>query len=178
LLTVPASARFILDPAARLRGAYELRRRKVWRISKRPCRTVGSYDPAAMLPGRVADAFRFFCAWVYAVADRGPGRKVLLVDEVWKFRDPTRIPDELALCIQTGRKRGLELVFCTQRPNRLNGVVLNEVSEAACFRLQDQTALDKVSPWGLSADEVARRPMLEFLAVNGDSGAQLRGWLN
>jgi DNA helicase HerA-like ATPase len=112
------------------------------------------------------------------VADRGPGRKVLLVDEVWKFCDPTRIPDELALCIQTGRKRGLELVFCTQRPNRLNGAIFNEVSEAVCFKLQDQNALDKVAPWGVATEEISRLPRPQFVAVNCDSGALLRGRLS
>jgi len=68
------------------------------------------FDPHAMFPGDLASAFRFFCEWSYTVAGRGQGRKILLVDEVWKYCSPLNIPQELALCIQTGRKRGLELV--------------------------------------------------------------------
>jgi DNA helicase HerA-like ATPase len=45
------------------------------------------------------------------------------------------------LCIQTGRKRRLETVFCTQRPNRLNEAITNEVSELVGFRLQGENAI-------------------------------------
>jgi len=47
---------------------------------------------------------------------------------------PNAIPSELALVTQTGRKRSLGLLVNTQLPNKLNGSILNEVSEFVCFR--------------------------------------------
>lgn len=131
------------------------------------------FDPHSMFPGRLADAFQFFCEWVFACACRGPGRKICLVDEVWKYCSPHAIPDELALCVQTGRKRGLEMVFCTQRPNRLNEAITNEVSELVCFRLQGENAIDLVEMIGVPKNRVADLPMGTFLALNCDSGRTL-----
>jgi len=177
LLNVPdAACRFLFDPyeeaANRLRlspavTAAELEQDLAsgWVI----------YDPHAMFPGAVVQAFRFFCEWVYAVAERGPGRKIFLVDEVWKYCSPLNIPEELALCIQTGRKRGLELIFCTQRPNRLNEAITNEVSELVCFRLQGENALRTVESLGAPGPEIAALPLGSFYALNCDTGRMLRG---
>jgi hypothetical protein len=133
------------------------------------------YDPHAMFPGSLESAFRFFCEWVFQAAGRGPGRKILVIDEVWKYCSPLNIPAELALTIQTGRKRGLETVFCTQRPNRLNEAITNEVSELVCFRLQGDNAVrlvDSLAGRPIAAPDL---PLGEFLAVNLDSGGSICG---
>ncbi len=133
------------------------------------------FDPHTMFPGDTAAAFRFFCEWAFTVSSRGGGRKVLLVDEVWKYCSPQSIPAELALCIQTGRKRGLDVMFATQRPNRLNGSILGEATEVVSFRLQEESALTTVETLGLSAVEVSALPPGSFRAVNTDTGGTLAG---
>lgn len=133
------------------------------------------YDPHAMFPGDMPSAFRFFCEWAYTVAGRGPGRKILLADEVWKYCSPLNIPQELALCIQTGRKRGLELIFCTQRPNRLNEAITNEASELVCFRLQGENAIRTVQNLAGQDTAAPDLPLGTFFGLNLDSGAWLRG---
>lgn len=135
------------------------------------------FDPHAMFPGRVSDAFRFFCEWSYDAASRLDGVKVFLVDEVWKYCSPLNIPEELALCIQTGRKRGLAMIFCTQRPNRLNEAITNEVSELVCFRLQGENALRVVNNLVGRPVPAPDLPLGEFFAVNLDSGSEARGKL-
>lgn len=133
------------------------------------------FDPHTMFPGATAAAFRFFCDWAFAVSSRGAGRKVLLVDEVWKYCSPQSIPEELALCIQTGRKRGLDCMFATQRPNRLNGSILGEATELVAFRLQEPSALECVEALGMPAGEVAALPPGSFRALNLDTGCSLAG---
>lgn len=133
------------------------------------------FDPHTMFPGDTGAAFRFFCEWAFTVSSRGRGRKVLLVDEVWKYCSPQSIPAELALCIQTGRKRGLDCMFATQRPNRLNGSILGEATEVVSFRLQEESALQAVERAGLSAAAVSALPPGAFLAVNADTGGTLSG---
>lgn len=177
LLNAPSlAARFLFDPegefAQRLRisAASEARDLEAdlgtgWVI----------FDPHTMFPGDTAAAFRFFCDWTFTVCSRGGGRKVLLVDEVWKYCSPQSLPAELALCIQTGRKRGLDCMFATQRPNRLNGSLLGEATEAVSFRLQEESALATVANLGLSASEVSALPPGSFRAVNCDTGGTLAG---
>jgi len=72
---------------------------------------------------------------------------------------PSAIPEELALVTQSGRKRGLALLVNTQLPNKINGSILNEVSEFVCFRLQAKMALDKAVEYGFDVDEVKTLPV-------------------
>lgn len=131
------------------------------------------FSPHRMFPGRVQASFEFFCAWVFATSERLDGEKILLVDEVWKYCTPQTIPASLAECVQTGRVRGLDLVFCTQRPNRLNGSIKNEVSEFVAFRLQDAAALNVAEEFGHNPDEISTLAPFEFISLT-DGGARVR----
>jgi len=133
------------------------------------------FDPHSMFAGRLDEAFAFFCEWAYTLSQSLPGRKVLVVDEVWKYCTPMAIPPELALVTQTGRKRGLALMVNTQLPNKLNGSILNEVSEFVCFRLQQDKALEKVAEYGFDTEELKGLMTLQFVARNLDSDGELRG---
>ena len=75
----------------------------------------------------------------------------------------------------TRRKRGLALMVNTQRPNKLNGSILNEVSEFVCFRLQEDNALARAKEHGFDLDELNGLPDLQFVARKVDSGGGLRG---
>ncbi|MCX8156616.1 MAG: type IV secretory system conjugative DNA transfer family protein [Verrucomicrobiae bacterium] len=178
LVNVHVACRFIFDPDGEAAQRLDLPAAATARELEEDLATGWVlYDPHAMFPGQLPQAFRFFCEWAYEAAGRGPGRKILLVDEVWKYCGPLTIPQELALCIQTGRKRGLETVFCTQRPNRLNEAITNEVSELVCFRLQGENAVrfvDSLAGRPLAAPEMA---LGSFLSLNLDSGANVRGKL-
>jgi hypothetical protein len=134
------------------------------------------FDPHAMFPGRLAEGFAWFCGWVFEACGRGPGRKVLLVDEVWRYCSPTAIPPTLAECVQTGRVRGLSSMFATQRPNRINESITNETTELVCFRLQGANALRVVQELGAPA-EVASLPPGAWIARDLRLGGSLRGAL-
>lgn len=114
------------------------------------------FDPNTLFPGRHAEGLAWWCGWVYAHAATMPGKKVMLVDEVWRYCTNASIPQSLAECIQTGRVRGLDCMFATQRPNRLNEAVTNEVTECVAFRLQGANALRVVGELGSPVDRVAR----------------------
>jgi hypothetical protein len=139
------------------------------------CRGWVIFDPHPMFPGRVQEGFDFFAEWACAMSGSLPGRKVLVVDEVWKYCTPTSIPPGLALATQTGRKLGLGILVNTQLPNKINGSILNEVSELVCFRLQLKPALEKVQEYGFDPDQVRQLPDLCFIARNLDSGGELSG---
>lgn len=133
------------------------------------------FDPHTLFPGNLSGAFEWFCEWVFATASRLPGRKIFLTDEAWKYCSPRKIPFALSNCIQTGRKRGLEMFFATQRPNKLNEAILNETTELVCFRLQGNNGLDCLADLGVSAEEIANLPLGAFVSRNVRSGAEIRG---
>jgi len=133
------------------------------------------FDPNVLFPGRHSEGFSWFASWAYASAERTPGRKVLLVDEVWRYCTNVSIPQSLAECIQTGRVRGLDCMFATQRPNRLNESITNETTELVSFRLQGGNALKLVSDLGGDAGAVSALPPGSFLAWNCQTGSRMAG---
>lgn len=135
------------------------------------------FDPHTLFPGNLAGAFAWFCQWVFDQASVLPGRKLLLLDEAWKFCDRNSIPHALALCVQTGRKRGLEMLFSTQLPHKLNGAVLNELTELVCFTLGEVKALDCIEERGAPRAEVETLPLGSFFALNKHTRGVLRGRL-
>jgi len=139
------------------------------------CRGWVIFDPHALFPGRMDEGFAFFCEWAFALSERIPGRKVLVVDEVWKYCSPSAIPPELALVVQTGRKRNLALMVNSQQPQKINGSILNELSEFVCFQMQFPRALEFAAAYGFDPEELRGLPALSFVARNLDSGGELRG---
>lgn len=135
------------------------------------------FDPNPMFPGRHPEAFAWFCGWVWATAARIPGRKVLMVDEVWRYCSNVAIPQTLAECIQTGRVRGLSCMFATQRPNRLNEAILNETTECVSFRLQGANALRTIEDLGAPASKVSALPPGAWISVGCQTGKRASGRL-
>lgn len=169
------SVRFVFDP----RGEY------AQRLRLPPQRTPLELEVGIrrgwclwgtdLFPGDSAEAFLSFCAVVWEYAAAMSGRKIVLIDEVWKYCSPQRIPDELAAIVQEGRKVGLEPVFLTQRPNRLNESILGEVTECVAFPLTGERGLLKVvNTCDVPEDEVDALENGQFVSVT-DRGGVLRG---
>ena len=135
------------------------------------------FDPHTLYPGRMAEAFSDFCAWSFETAKRLPGRKVIVLDEAWKYCSPHSIPLSLATIVQTGSKRGLETIFSTQRPNKLNESITNEWTECVCFTLDGEKALDWVVDKGFVREEVRQLPLGSFISISRITRGERRGRL-
>jgi hypothetical protein len=136
------------------------------------------FYPGSMFPGDWKKGLEWFSEWSYGVASTLPGRKVLLVDEAWKHITPHSIPHGVALWTNDGRSFGCETVLCATRPNKLNDTVINEATEAVCFRLQGERALATVrQELSFDSDLVANLPLGAFVAKNCETGSELRGRL-
>jgi len=133
------------------------------------------YHPGHMFSGHPEVGFAYFCNWVLSVSERVRGRELFLVDEVWKYCNPHTIPDCLATCCQDGRSRGIEMIFATQRPNRLNESITNEATEIILFRLNGSRAIAWAEEFGYDPDEVLTIAPGAFVALNCDSGGESRG---
>jgi hypothetical protein len=133
------------------------------------------FDPDPLFLGRRAEAFAFFCEFAFEKSLQLPGRKILVVDEAWKYVSTQKQPEELATCVQSGRKRGLESMFNTQNPQLLYSAIRNECSELVWFRLQDKNSLDYAAERGMDLEEISQLPNLAFVARNVQSRGELRG---
>jgi hypothetical protein len=178
LLNADLSARFLFDPS----GEYS-QRLKIPAIGFNDPAAVAAaiasgwivFDPHILFPGRMADAFKFFCDWAFAKSAEIPGRKLILIDEAWKYCSPSAIPAELATIVQTGRKLELGAWFSTQQPQKLNGSIIGEATEAILFRLQFARSLDLARDMGFNPEEIAALSPLSFVARNLHSGGEIRG---
>ncbi len=176
LLNVLCACRFLYDDGGRfsrrlrVRPAYTAREVE----AALPSRWV-IFNPATMFPDDYAAGFAWFCQWVFDCAGRGPGRKVLAVDELWQWADARTIPRQLRLCTQAGAERGIQLLTATQEPHRVNSSIVGQSAELVCFRLQEPKAWACVSDLGADPKRVAALPMFRFVAYNRLSGASLEG---
>src|SRR5213594_4445963 len=108
------------------------------------CRGWVLFNPHILFPGRLADGFSFFCEWAFVASQHVPGRKLIVIDEAWKYVTGRRYPEELASCVQTGGHHGLECMFNTQLPHQLHEAIQNEASEVVCFTLNGEKSLEWV----------------------------------
>lgn len=176
LLNAPAACRFLFDDLDRS-----------WpRLRVRPCYSVTDlesslasrwsvYQPVRMFPGKTKDALRWWLAWVYQVCQRGPGKKLVCVPEIWRWCSDDAIPQELALVTQAGRELHIETVFDTQRPELVNPAITGAATELICFKLLSPEALREAGKLGADRERVAALPLGSFIAYNRLTGGELAG---
>ncbi|MDE3067782.1 MAG: hypothetical protein KGJ60_09550 [Verrucomicrobiota bacterium] len=133
------------------------------------------FNPLRLYPDNYAAAFDAFCQWVFSVSTRGPGPKILGVQELWQWADSRTIPRAFRLCCQAGREYGIQLVLDTQEPHRVNSSVIGQTTELVCFRLQEPKAWDCIRKLGAYEPWVKDLPLGEFVALNRLSLGTLRG---
>ncbi len=132
-------------------------------------------NPAVMFQERQKDALRWFCHWAFEVSRRGPGKKILFIDELWRFVDAQSLPAELERVARMGRAEGLELLTATQHPRDYHRDLRAEVTEWVCFNTVEPDELDAVRPYFRGVDRVASLPRGSFIAYHRESGAELAG---
>ena len=84
------------------------------------------------------------------------------------------IPAELAMLAQDGRSDGVEFVFDTQRPEKLNPSIIGAATEIVCFRLDERQGLKAVASMGHDPAEVQALPFGSFVSRTVQGGV-LRG---
>jgi hypothetical protein len=187
--------RYLLnDDSAACRFMFDDLNRMWPRLRLKPCFTQrqleeslatrwSAFQPLRLFPGDTKAALRWWCRWVFHVANRGPGKKLVVIPELWRHCNPDSIPSELALLAQAGRELDVELIVDTQRPEQINASIVGAATELICFKLMSSEALRAVEKlWrdsGIAAarETVAALPLGTFIAWNRLSGASLAGRL-
>jgi len=135
------------------------------------------FQSSTMFPGDRAAGLDWFCRFVLERSFVMPGRKLLVIPEVWKHCNRNTIPQSLAECVQDGRKHGVETMFDTQHPERVNGSILGEVTELISFRLHEEKSLDFAESRGFRREELSALPLGSFVGRNCLTGAEWRARL-
>jgi len=149
------------------------------------------FNPHAMFPGStyiknpegekvVNDermAFRWWLKWVFEVCQRGPGRKLVYIDELKQLASKFWMPPELSRIVRMGRSENIGLVTSTQFPRDYHPDIRGAVTEWVCFSCTEKAELDAVRDYFPGVDIAASLPKLHFVAFNRDSRATLQGRL-
>jgi hypothetical protein len=178
LLNVQAACRFVFDDQGQVATRLKLPHASTSaELESALVRRWVVFNPHRMFPGDLASAFRFFCHWAYEASKRGQGKKVLMVDEVWKWCSPTVVPRELSTIAQTGRAENLELLVATQLPHKIHASITGQSTELVCFRLDERLALSAIGELGANPDMVRTLPLGRFVSWNRLSGQRVEGRL-
>ena len=120
-------------------------------------------------------ALRWFSRWVFEVSTRGPGKKILYVDELKNFASKFYVPPEINRIARMGRAENLELVISTQYPRDYHTDLRSAVTEWICFNTTEPAELDAVRPYFAGVDAVARLRKGEFISYYRENGETLAG---
>ena len=135
-------------------------------------------NPHRMFPGqKLKDGFNWCCHWAFQASKRGPGRKILYVDEIWQWMDQHNIPEHLENCARTGRIHGLELIATTHSPGDFHKDLRRLVTEWVVFNMVEPSDLDYIAPYFPGVYKAATLPRFHFIAYNRNSGVELAGQL-
>lgn len=169
---------FLFDPENEFEERLGIRAaRTAAELDKSTLRGFSVFDPGFVFPGQNARAFGFWAEYVYAWSGRLGGRKILVVDEVQNYCTPHAIPPALALALETGRRRDLEILALTNRPNALHPIIWQQTTEVVAFNCPGHTAKERLQEQGFNADEVASLPPLHWISRETTGLGELRGKL-
>jgi hypothetical protein len=137
------------------------------------------FNPHIRYPGAdIILAFCWFCAWAFYVSKRGPGRKILFIDEIWQWSTSrTKVPVDLENIVRTGRTEGLELVVATHSPSEVHQLVRSQTTEFVAFNTIEPAQLDAIRPYWPGVDAAAKLTKGQFLSFNRDSGEMEAGMM-
>lgn len=133
------------------------------------------FNPIPMFGGKLEEAVRWFAAWCFAVSARGPGRKILFIDEMWQHMDGRTVPEEIENVARTGRTEGLELLTATHAPRDYHRDIRRLVTEWVCFNTVEPGDLDAVRPYFPGVDRCATLPPGQFIAYSRENRTELTG---
>ena len=120
---------------------------------------------------------RWFCEWVFEACKRGPGRKIIYLDELKEFQSKFYLPHEIGRIARMGRAEGLELLTSTQFPRDYHADIRGSVTEWVCFSCTEPAELEAVREYFPRANVAATLPKGHFVSFNRNSRAELAGRL-
>jgi hypothetical protein len=121
------------------------------------------FDPAEMFRGDWSAGFEFFCAFAFEASKRFRGRKVFVCDEAWRYLKTHELPPPVEELVCTGRRQEIDFVTISQFPNRINGVMRDNLTDVVCFRLVTENTLRFPTEFGFDPEQIRRLPRFDFI---------------
>lgn len=139
------------------------------------------YNPHVMFPGKLPDAFRFWCDFTWSVSYELGFTKLFVADELALLSD-SQAPDELCRIMEDGRSVRLDCLMTSHGPNSLHNRIRSQFTEIVSFYQRSVPALEVMErEFGFNPDHIAgprneqgeREGGLkpgEFIALNTETG--------
>jgi DNA helicase HerA-like ATPase len=131
------------------------------------------FDPAPMFGGNWPAAFEYFCHFAFEASRTFRGRKLFIVDEVWRYTRTTNLSPAVENLVFTGRRQELDFVVIGQMPNRIHNAIRDSLTDVVCFALMDAGALEFPTDYGFDPETLRRLPRFEWIRRD-KSGTQTR----
>ena len=132
------------------------------------------FDPSRMFPGRLPEAFEWFCKYAFLMAERLPGKKLFCCDELQVLTGTDRISQPVAAVLECGRNRALDFAAATLTYNAIHNRIRGQMTETIAFRSEEDRALEKLVEKGFDPEEIRNLPKGSWVLRNTD-GACHRG---
>ncbi len=131
------------------------------------------FDPHPMFPGKLPEAFDFFCRYAYEVSEMLGGTKLFIADELALLTEGQK-PQPLCRIMEDGRSVALDCALTSHGPNALHNRIRSQFTEIVTFYQSSKPALDVMrDEFGFDPEVIAGRE------VNGTrQGGLERGEFN
>jgi len=128
------------------------------------------FNPHVLFPGRLPDAFRFFCDFAWQMSFDLGFQKLFVADELSLLTD-SQAPDELCRIMEDGRSVALDCLLTNHGPNTLHNRIRGQFSEVVSFYLRSNPAVEVMeSEYGFEPDPIRALKPGEFIALNLETG--------
>lgn len=119
----------------------------------------------------------WFCQKVCEISQRGPGRKIVYLDETREFASRHYVPPELSRMFRMGRVENIQLLTSTQFPSDFHADLRGSVTEWVCFKIDERVHLDALRDYLPNPERLTLLPAGSYIARNARSGGELAGRL-
>lgn len=139
------------------------------------------FNPHVMFPGKMIDAFTFWCDFTWRLSFDLGFNKLFVADELSLLTD-SQAPDELCRIMEDGRSVSLDVLITSHGANTLHNRIRSQFTEIVTFRQRSQPALDVMErEFGFNQEHIGGRLLDdgeregglqpgEFIALNLETG--------
>jgi hypothetical protein len=128
------------------------------------------FDPHRMFPGKLPEAFRFFCDYAWTESERRGYTKLLVADELNILTESSN-PPELCRVMEDGRSVALDVLFTSHGANTLHNRIRGQFTEVVTFFQRSKPAIETMEgEYDFDGELIRKLDRGEYIAQNLDSG--------
>jgi hypothetical protein len=128
------------------------------------------YNPRVMWPGRLPEAFAWFCDFAWTVSEQIGFPKLIVADEL-KLLTEGQAPVELCRVMEDGRSVALDVLFTSHNANGLHNRLREQFTEIVTFYQRSGPAVEIMEKeFGFDAVAIGNLQRGEFIAQDMETG--------